>query len=138
MTGLTFEMMQAADWALVAFTVLCAFVGLFRGFSGTLGFAVASAAATFSVTPCWDLTEFVTAALWPRRILCFIAILLVFGVVRLVVKKLVRGLLAQPSDAIFGFILGVLVGVGAVFVWAMTGLYTEFSTIATYAASIMK
>lgn len=137
MTEFSLEALQTADWVLAALTAFFAMMGLFRGFSGTIAFVLACAAAAFSVLPGWTLTALASDSLWMRRAICFVGVLLVFGIVRWLVKKLVNGILSQPSDAIFGFLLGVATGIGVVFAWAFSGIYTEFSTFVTIASSLM-
>ena len=67
---------------------------------------------------------------WQRAGGVLVATLLAFGLVRLIVKKLVNGLLAQPSDAIFGFLIGSALGAAVLFAWAHSGLYLEYSYLA--------
>ena len=64
--------------------------------------------------------------------------LLAFGIVRLIVKKLVNGLLAQPSDAIFGFLVGAALGVLMLVAWAYSGAYHEYSFLAKEAAAYVR
>ena len=59
-----------------------------------------------------------------------VATLLAFGLVRLIVKKLVNGLLAQPTDALFGMLIGAGLGVLLLIAWARSGLYLEYSALA--------
>ena len=67
---------------------------------------------------------------WQRAGGVLVATLLAFGIVRMIVKKLVNGLLAQPSDAILGFLIGAALGAAALFAWAHSGLYLEYSHLA--------
>lgn len=137
MEGLAVDSLQVADWVLLALTVVFAVLGLFRGFSGTIAFVAALAASGFSIVPGWALSACASESLWVRRGVCLIAVLLVFGIVRWLIKKLVNGLLAQPTDAIFGMLLGIATGGGVIAAWAMSGLYAEFSTIVTVVVSLM-
>ena len=121
------EGFQPADYALCGLTVVMAVLGLFRGFSGTLGFVLAVLAAALTATFGWTLSASFTPVTWQRAAGVLVATLLVFGIVRLIVKKLVNGLLAQPSDAIFGFLIGAVIGAVALFAWAHSGLYLEYS-----------
>lgn len=119
-----------ADYVLLAFTALCALVGLFRGLSGTLAFFVAVGAAVGVGYATWVFAAPFLEGVWMRGLASFIAALLAFGLARLLVKKLVNGILAQPSDALFGALIGLLVAAAVVFVWARSGIGTEYSALA--------
>ena len=60
----------------------------------------------------------------------FTGALLAFGLVRIIVKKLVNGLLAQPTDSLLGFLCGAACGVLALLAWAFSGYYLEYSNLA--------
>lgn len=124
------EGFQPADYALCGITIVMAVLGLFRGFSGTLGFAAGAVAAAFAASFGWAYSASFTEVAWQRGAGVLVATLLAFGIVRLIVKKLVNGLLAQPSDAIFGFLVGAALGVLILAAWAYSGAYLEYSTLA--------
>ena len=105
------EGFQPADYAICGITIVMAVLGLFRGFSGTLGFVLGAVAAAFAASFGWAYSASFTDVAWQRGAGVLVVTLLAFGIVRLIVKKLVNGLLAQPSDAIFGFLIGVALGV---------------------------
>ena len=119
-----------ADYALCGITVVMAVLGLFRGFSGTLGFVLGAVAAAFAASFGWAYSASLTDVAWQRGVGVLVATLLAFGIVRLIVKKLVNGLLAQPSDAIFGFLIGAALGALILAAWAYSGAYLEYSTLA--------
>ena len=127
-----------ADYALCGITVVMAVLGLFRGFSGTLGFVLGAVAAAFAASFGWAYSASFTDVAWQRGAGVLVATLLAFGVVRLIVKKLVNGLLAQPSDAIFGFLVGAALGVLILAAWAYSGAYLEYSTLAKEAAAYVR
>ena len=127
-----------ADYALCGITIVMAVLGLFRGFSGTLGFVLGAVAAAFAASFGWVYSASVTTVAWQRGAGVLVATLLVFGIVRLVVKKLVNGLLAQPSDAIFGFLIGAALGVLILVAWAHSGAYLEYSHLAKEAAAYVR
>ena len=127
-----------ADYALCGITVVMAVLGLFRGFSGTLGFVLGAVAAAFAASFGWAYSASLTDVAWQRGAGVLVATLLAFGVVRLIVKKLVNGLLAQPSYAIFGFLIGAALGVLILFAWAYSGAYLEYSTLAKEAAAYVR
>ena len=122
--------LQPADYALCGLTLVMSVTGLFRGFSGTLAFAVASAAAAAAGSLCWAWSATAMDATWQRAAAVLVASLLAFGIVRLVTKKLVNGILAQPTDAILGALVGAALGAAMVAGWAWSGLYTEHSALA--------
>ena len=127
-----------ADYVICGITIVMAVLGLFRGFSGTLGFVLGAVAAAFAASFGWVYSASVTTVAWQRGAGVLVATLLVFGIVRLVVKKLVNGLLAQPSDAIFGLLIGVALGVLVLAAWAYSGAYLEYSFLAKEAAAYVR
>lgn len=129
---------QPADYALCGITVVMAVLGLFRGFSGTLAFVLAAIAAAFAGSFGWAYSASVTNVLWQRGAGVLVVTLLAFGFVRLIVKKLVNGLLAQPSDAILGFLTGAALGALILAAWAFSGAYLEYSTLARAAAGYVR
>ena len=118
-----------ADYALCGLTLVLAVTGLFRGFSGTLAFVLATASAVLAGMFGWTYSESFTPIVWMRVAGTLVGTLLVFGLVRMIVKKLVNGLLAQPSDALFGMAIGVLCGAVVLVAWASSGLYPEYSNL---------
>ena len=130
--------LQTADYVLCGLTLTMAVTGLFRGFSGTVAFALASAAAAAAGSFAWSWSADVTDVAWQRGAGVMVAALLAFGLVRLIVKKLVNGLLSQPSDAIFGALVGVALGGAAVAVWAWSGIYPEYSAIVRAVAEYVR
>lgn len=121
--------LQVADYVLCGLALVSAVTGLFRGFSGTLAFALASAAAAATGSLGWAYSATMTDVAWQRGAGVLVATLLAFGIVRLVVKKIVNGLLKQPSDALFGAVTGAALGVAVPVVWAYSGLFPEYSAI---------
>ncbi len=111
--------------------IVLAVMGLFRGLSGTLAFLAAVLSAGAVAVFGWPFSARWLAAPWARGAATLVATLVAFGLVRLIVKKLVNVLLAQPSDSIFGFFVGILTGLLLLVAWAYTGFYTECSTLAT-------
>ncbi|MBR2837810.1 MAG: hypothetical protein IKE55_03415 [Kiritimatiellae bacterium] len=124
-----------ADYALCGLTLVLAVTGLFRGFSGTLAFLLATAASALAAGFCWTWSLSLSEVAWMRGAVVLVATLLVFGFVRLVVRRLVHGLLAQPADAVFGFLAGALAGAALVVGWAWSGLYLEHSALAREVAA---
>ena len=94
--------LTGADCAVLAVTLGGAVIGLFIGFSGALAFLCGAAASAAAGTFAFPLLATEIANVWARGAVVGLGGLLVFGLVRLIVKKLVHGLVAQPGDAIFG------------------------------------
>lgn len=126
---MTLELLPG-DYVVCGLTAVMAVTGLFRGFSGTVGFAVAAAAAVAAAFFAWPQSLQFTDVTWMRAGGTLVAVLLVFGLVRMVTKRIVNGLLAQPTDALLGFAVGAVLGVMLLFAWARSGFYTEYSNLA--------
>ena len=118
------------DWLLFGVTAIFIVVGLFRGFSGQLGsfvgVAVALIAGYFLFSP---LRAMVAAGNWVTggaaqggvaAGLDFIAVLIIFGLVRRAVAKFVSFLVPQPMNALAGGLVGLFMG--AVAVAGLTGV----------------
>lgn len=130
--------LQVADYALLGLVTVMAVTGLFRGFSGTLAFLVAVAAAAAAAALGWRLSVNWLEAVWMRGAATLVATLLAFGLVRLLVKKTVNGLLAQPSDAVFGFLVGAVTGSLVIVAWAYSGWMLEYSSLASEVAQYVR
>lgn len=126
-----------ADYVLAAITLTLAVSGIFRGFSGTLAFILATAAAGCAAAFGWAwLAEYI-APVWMRAGATLVSGLLVFGLVRIIVKKTINGLLAQPADAIFGFITGAAAGLALPVLWAWSGMFVEYSAITGLVSALL-
>ena len=126
-----------ADYVVGGIVVVTAVLGLFRGFSGTLAFFIACAAAAVTGAFGWPYSASFTPVAWMRAAGTLVAVLLAFGIVRLIVKRLVNGLLAQPTDAIFGFLVGAAFGAAVLIGWAYSGFHLEYSNLATEVAKVL-
>lgn len=127
--------MLPGDYVLGGIALVLAVTGLFRGFSGTLAFLLAVAAAVVTGLFGWPFSQQFTEVVWMRGAGVLVAVLLAFGIVRIIVRKLVNGLLAQPSDALFGALIGACVGALVAVGWAFSGFHLEYSSIATSLAA---
>ena len=127
-----------ADYALCAIAVVMAVTGLFRGFSGSLAFVAAFAAAVFAAAFGWTCSASFTAVAWQRVAGVALATLLTFGIVRIVVKKIVNGILSQPSDAIFGMLTGLVMALMLVLAWAWSGIFVEYSRLVQGVAAYVR
>ena len=99
-----------ADYVLLGLTVLLTALGLFRGFSGAFAFLIATSLGIATVVSGWNGFLLGIGETWMRAVAAVVVFVVVFGVVRILVKLVVGKLLAQPSDAIFGVCLGLFCG----------------------------
>lgn len=127
-----------ADIAILVAALLMALLGIFKGFSGTLALIAGTISAGAVSTFGWAKSAQYLASMPLRVVAILIVSLLVFGIVRIIVKKTVNGLLAQPADSIFGFIVGIATIALLVATWAKSGLYIERSKIASEVALHVK
>ena len=126
-----------ADYVCIAVTVLFCVLGVFRGFSGSLAFFVACGAAGTAALFLWPHTLTVTGVLWLRGVGVALAALLMFGIVRITVKKTVKKLLDQPADSLFGLVLGVVISALLLAGWAYSGIYLEYSVLVRRFAAVL-
>lgn len=126
-----------ADYVILAFTGAMAVLGLFRGLSGTVAFLAATSAASLAATFGWGFSAAHFEVFWQRAAAVGVGTLIVFGLVRMIVRKFVNVLLAQPGDAIFGFLSGLVLGAIVIAVWGWFGVGLEYSNLAAYAHSLL-
>lgn len=106
------------DWLLLGVVGFFAVTGLFRGMSGelasTVGLALAIPAGYFFHPLGMNLAKTLELAAgvswWVAVVLDFTCALLVFGIVRKLVKRFVSFLVGQPTDAVLGLLSGVFKG----------------------------
>lgn len=101
---------HTADYVLAAATLVAAILGLFGGFSGALGFCAGVAAAAITGRFGFPLIGNFVTTRWIAGLVLLSAVLLAFGLARVIVKRIVKGLLAQPADAIFGSLVAAFTG----------------------------
>lgn len=83
-------------------------LGLIRGLSGALAFVVALSSGAATGVYGWALVAARVMEPALRVFWVIVAVLIVFALTRWIVKKLVGGILTQPSDSIFGVALALL------------------------------
>ena len=118
-----------ADYAICAATFVSAVLCAIRGLSGLIAFAAATVVAGAVTSFGWPYSATLTSVMWQRAVGVGLAALLVFGLVRAIARKFVNGMLAQPADAIFGFLFGAALCAAIVLAWALSGLYPGYSAI---------
>ena len=117
--------LATSDYAILAATLVAAVFGLFGGFSGALAFLAGVGAASAAVRFGWGPLESRIETPWLLALAALAVALVAFGVARLIVKKTVHKMLAQPGDAIFGLLVSAVAGfalaVAAVYMAAVVG-----------------
>ena len=101
------------DYVVLAVTVAAAVLGMFGGFSGALAFLAGVFAAIASIRFGWELLEARISTPWMLSLAALACALAVFGLARAIVKRVVKNLLAQPADAIFGGVTAAVSGFSA-------------------------
>jgi len=99
-----------ADYVLGAVTLVAAILGMFGGFSGALGFCAGVAAAGAAGKFGYGYVAAYCSTQWMSALATLVISLVAFGVARAIVRRIVKGLLAQPADAIFGFLVAAVTG----------------------------
>lgn len=117
------------DYVIFVLAMLLVGIGLFRGFSGTLGFFAGMSSAVFAGFFVFGLCDDAKIEVWKTVLAVLGSTILTFGIVRLAVKKVVNKLLAQPTDSIVGMIIALVMVALLVLVWAYLGAFSEHSTI---------
>ena len=125
--------LSVIDYALAAVSVGCAVAGLFMGFSGALGMLSGGVAAVLAGKLAWSLSAGFVSGDWMRVIAVLVSAILAFGIVRMVVKKVAHGLVAQPADALLGAVVASIVGfclsAGGVWLFCRLGFCGELESV---------
>ena len=79
-----------------------AVLGLFIGFSGAAAFLSGTLVASFCALFGWQALGAYVSMPWLRALATVVGALLAFGLTRMIVRRFVRVMFAQPADAIFG------------------------------------
>ncbi len=102
--------LSTTDYVLIASSLAMAIVGAFGGFSGALAFLLGSVAGGAAAKFSWDFACGAIENVPVGALVVVAAAIVAFGIVRAIVRKVVSGMLAQPGDAIFGFVTGAVTG----------------------------
>ena len=103
----------SSDYIILGVSLAAAILGMFGGFSGALAFLAGVGAAVATIRFGWGLLESYIETPWALTLAALVCALVAFGIARLIVKKCVKNLLAQPADAIFGFLTAAVAGFAA-------------------------
>ena len=121
------------DYVVIAFALGGAVWGLFIGFSGALAFLAGAVAAVAFAKIGWPISAQWLEATWGRIIALVVADLLVFGLVRMLVRRVVKGLVAQPGDALLGSlsaaISGLSIALTAIYIADSSGYFPELRSV---------
>ena len=102
--------LATADYVILGAALVAGIFGLFGGFSGALAFLAGVGAASAAVRFGWDALASRIETPWLLALAALAVALVAFGIARLIVKKTVHKMLAQPGDAIFGAIVSAVAG----------------------------
>ena len=108
-----------ADYVILGVAAVAAVFGLIGGFSGALAFLAGTVGAAAAGRLAWYASLDWFDAAWARALAAFAIALVAFGLARKVVRLVVHGILAQPGDAVFGFLVAGASG----FALALTAAY---------------
>lgn len=108
-----------ADYVILGAAAVAAVFGLIGGFSGALAFLAGTVGAAVAGRLAWFASLDWFDAAWARALSALALALVAFGLARKVVRLVVHNILAQPGDAIFGFLVAAASG----FALALTAAY---------------
>lgn len=108
-----------ADYVILGAAAVAAVFGLIGGFSGALAFFAGTVGAAVAGRLAWLASLDWFDAAWARALSALALALVAFGLARKVVRLVVHNILAQPGDAIFGFLVAAASG----FALALTAAY---------------
>ena len=120
-----------ADYVLLGFAFLATATGGVCGLSGIIAFASALGLSVFSAFVLWPFALARVDTPWAAALAVFVAAIIVYAIVRVILKKTVNIMMSQPSDSILGMVVGFVLAVGFVYAWARTGFLAEHSSIVT-------
>jgi uncharacterized membrane protein required for colicin V production len=100
----------SSDYIMLGVSLAAAILGMFGGFSGALAFLAGVGAAVAALRFGWDSLACRIETPWVLALAALACALVFFGIARLIVKKTVKNLLAQPADAIFGAMIAAVSG----------------------------
>lgn len=127
-----------ADYVILALSCFFVILGLFRGASGLFSLVSASVISFASGVFLWERISAMSIPPWAHVVAVLLAGLVVFGIVRIVVKKTVNCLLAQPADSIFGLLLGLTTSALLIYIVATVPLAHDYSVISREMAPLIK
>ena len=127
-----------ADYILLGFAFLAMIAGGVCGLSGMVAFASALGLSVFSAFMLWPFALERFNSHWAAALAVFVAAILVYAIVRVILKKTVNFMMSQPSDSILGMLVGLVLALGIVYAWARIGFFAEHSSIVTGVAAYVR
>lgn len=128
--------LQVADYIYLVAAAFFVIAGLFRGLSGFFAFVaalVASAALSFYF---WPVICLKFGDVFLRSAVTAVGAILVFGIVRFVVKFVLRKIISQPSDSIVGMVFALVLSAAFLYVASSSPIVREYSSLASYLSHI--
>ncbi len=113
-------------------------LGLFRGASGIFSFVAATIISIAAGIIVWPYALSLSDQTSVRYLIVIVGSLVAFGFIRVVVKKVVNGLLSQPADSIFGFLTGAAASLMLLYVAANIPKARDVSIIARESYELIK
>lgn len=102
---------SVADYVILSASAIAGVAGLFIGFSGAAAFLAATVIGALSGRVVWSLSANFLETSWTRGLATAVVTLLIFGFSRWAVRRIVNGLLKQPADSCFGFLVSAITGI---------------------------
>lgn len=131
-------MLGVLDYILLTVSCLLVILGLFRGASGLFSFVSATIISIAAGIIAWPYAVSLSDQTSVRYFIVIVGSLLAFGLVRVVVKKVVNGLLSQPADSIFGFLIGAAASLMLLYIAANIPKARDVSIIARESYELIK
>lgn len=129
-----------ADLVILGVAGVAAIFGLIGGFSGALAFLVGLGGGAFAARFAWLTSVSWFEADWARALATLAIALVAFGLVRMLIRKVVHGILAQPADALFGALVaaasGFALAVGIVFLLGYANILKVDSNLVSQVLSV--
>lgn len=130
-----------ADYVILGVAAVAAVFGLVGGFSGALAFLAGTAGAAFAGRLAWYASLSWFDAAWARALASLAIALVAFGLARKVVRLVVHNILAQPGDAVFGFLVagasGFALALAAAYLLALSSAWPVESALLDGARTLM-
>ena len=130
-----------ADYVILGAAAVAAVLGLLGGFSGALAILAGTVGAAVTGRHVWYASLDWFDAAWARALPALALALVAFGLARKIVRCGVHGILAQPGDAIFGFLVaaasGLALALTAAHLLVLSNLWPGKSVLLDWALALV-